>query len=841
MLAKDKPPRAPSLLELSANVVARNNCHLLYEKCSQDPSSSSPAANFSLRYARNPVVELPMAVADVVVKHVCKNLRNESASTDLVAENLRPFLDGERQPLGRLDLSGLNITDRTLASLLAAQQSTLTSLDLSNILLTSLVTYFTDIRSEEVYGILTDLKVQFLKLNTLKVTNCDLLRIPRFRVRRTHESNVLPAFALDHSWFDLDTDWDQEIAKGTVISVILQSPNIQHLYLQQGLLNNIKDETADEFLFRIFKTLKRLRTLDLSEWHFPNHLHVLENAPNLTTLILYDVQNLESCIPMISSLKNLKCVDLSQSERVTGQYSKPVTCLHTLVTKLPNLECLDISGTNLTSNISDDDRPYEICCDHGEDQIILAMEAYLSREKMMKAVLDKSCQWYRYETDLNRYVDALHLILKVFSSYRTNSSLQVAGHTAMFYILPKVEMNRDTKKAVLCELLYAMENHMDEQEMVRKCCILLCLFEISQDFLLNYIRIAKQLVRVLVAHGSILSTQRDVLRILISITLHLDQNQKIHLGLIGIIEIILELIRTKLAADTSGIVMEMCWCVLANMTDETPANCERFLTAEGMQLSSLCFSRFRSITDQTFEVPAIDKEIVLNMIMLVGNIAEVKCLRNQLMDKDYLTIYTSFLYWDPNHTEGFEISYTSAYVLAYLVSEGEAAWRSVHISRRSVMETMVAVIGQWDLSTKIGFHYSSLKPIWKLLLMFGSPASVHWAVWALANLTSTYPEKYCRYVDEEGGEKLVQKLVYDIRVSAKISILARIVLANMDNWRNPGAITTSSILDEAIMSAEQNSNPYLKKMSRIMMRFLPVWLPVSTLVIASGLHSILYT
>ncbi|KAI1695590.1 zyg eleven-related protein 1 [Ditylenchus destructor] len=489
MRAEDKPLQAPSLLELSANVVASDDTQLMYEKCSRDPSSSSPAANF--------VVALPMAVAEVVVKHVCKNMRNESASADSVAENLRPFLDGARQPLGRLDLSGLNISYRTLALLLAAQQSTLKFLDLSHIRLTPL-----NITSEKVCGMLTDLNVKSLKLDSLKITSCDLLRIPRFRVREVHESN------------DLDNGWDQEIARADELAYDAQKlssaqetnlelteplrhfvefcPNIQHLYLQQGLLNNIKDETADEFLFRIFKTLKNLRTLDLSEWNFPDHLLILEKVPNLTTLILYDVQNLESCIPMISGLKNLRCLDLSQSNRVTGQYSNPVTCLHTLVTELPNLEYLDISGTNLTSDISDDDHPCEgidfdpsyiaglsflscplkylgifncdierfenipaekICCDHGEDQIILAMEVYMSRPKMMMAVLVKSRQLYCFETGLKRHVDALHLMLQVLSSHRTNGSLQVAGHTAMFYILIKVEMNTDTKRAVLCELL----------------------------------------------------------------------------------------------------------------------------------------------------------------------------------------------------------------------------------------------------------------------------------------------------------------------------------------------------------------------------------------------------
>ncbi|KAI1694833.1 zyg eleven-related protein 1 [Ditylenchus destructor] len=877
----------PSLLELSADALSPDDARLWYEKCSRDPSSSCHAANFA--------VKLPMAVADVFVKLVCKHLRNENASADLVAENLRPFLDGKRQPLGRLDLSGLNISHRTLALLLAAQQSTLTSLDLSDIGLTSL-----DINSEEVCSILTDFKVKCLKLNSLKVTSCDLLRIPRFRVQERHESKALPTFGQDD--FDLGNDWDQEIPIANKLAYDAQKlssvqetnlkltrslphflefcPNIEHLYLLQGLLNNIKDETADEFLLRIFKTLEGLRTLDLSEWNFPNHLLVLEKVSKLTTLILYDVQNLESCIPMISGLKNLRCLDLSQSEHTTGHYLKPVTCLHTLVIDLPNLECLDISGTNLTSDISDDDRPREmeiefvssyiaglsflirrlkylgifncdpnrwkskyipaekICCDYSENQIILALEAYMSRPRMIEAVLDESYELYSYEFDSSkRHVDALHLILQVLSSHRTNVRLQVAGYTAMFYILPKVKMNKDTKRAVLGGLLYAMENHTDEQEIMRKCFLLLYVFEMPQDFLLNYIQIAKQLGRVLIANGVNLDTQLFVLQILNSMALRLDQSQKILLGPTGIIKTILALIRRKLAAGTCDIVMEKCWAVLCHVTDETPSNCKRFLEADGMQLFSLCFLRFRSSSglSVSFTVPDINIVLVLNMFILVGNVAEVKCLRSQLMDKDLWsqTIFWAFLFLHPKFAKGFEITYRNTYILAHLFGEGEAAWYNANVGRRAVMEKMVEVIGKWDLSTKIWFQYRSLKPILQLLTMIDSHASQHWAVWALANLTSTDPEKYCRYVDEEGGEKLVRKLVYDTRVSARISILARVVLANMDTWRNPGAIIASNILNEAIIPAKQNSNPYLKKVSRIMMRFLPIWLPVSTLVIAS--------
>ncbi|KAI1704300.1 zyg eleven-related protein 1 [Ditylenchus destructor] len=502
-------------------------------------------------------------------------------------------------------------------------------------------------------------------------------------------------------------------------------PNIQHLYLLQGLSYNIEDENADEFLFRIFESLGSLRTLDLSEWHFPNHLQVLENVPNLTTLILYDVQNLESSIPVISGLKNLRRLDLSQSERMTGQYSQPVTCLHTLVTELPNLECLDISGTNLTSAASDDDRPYrgmglvasdiaglsflrrplkylgifncdnaphfqnipalKICGDHGEHQIILALETYMSRPRMMQAVLNESYQLYRFGSGLDRHVEALHLVLQALSSHRTNSSLQIAGSASMFYIIRNVKMNRDTKRAVI----YALLNGM-----------------VGEEIAFRY-----------VGHKS---------------------NVTLSFSLVS--------------------------------NDETPANCERFLNAEGLKLFSLCYSHFPNET-----------ELVRNMMGLIGNIAEVESLRGQLMDDNYLRIFCTLL---DSLADGIEISYNSAGVLAHLVSDGEAAWRGVvRIKRAYVMDEIIRATGTWDLSARRYINYRSFKPILRLLPMFQSPGSQHWAVWALANLTSTDLAKYCRYVEEEGGEELLRVLAIDDRPSPKIRELAGIVLTNMDSWR----------------------------------------------------------
>jgi Zyg-11 protein homolog len=57
-----------------------------------------------------------------------------------------------------------------------------------------------------------------------------------------------------------------------------------------------------------------------------------------------------------------------------------------------------------------------------------------------------------------------------------------------------------------------------------------------------------------------------------------------------------------------------------------------------------------------------------------------------------------------------------------------------------------------------------------------------WAVWALANLTTTDQQKYCRFVMEEGGMELLEQLSTDPRSADGIRELANIVLKNINDW-----------------------------------------------------------
>lgn len=73
----------------------------------------------------------------------------------------------------------------------------------------------------------------------------------------------------------------------------------------QGHTYSIEDETKSAFLVRIFSELPNLKTVDLSEWVIHDFLP-LQKLHFLTTLVLYDVRDLETSIDTIATLTTLK-------------------------------------------------------------------------------------------------------------------------------------------------------------------------------------------------------------------------------------------------------------------------------------------------------------------------------------------------------------------------------------------------------------------------------------------------------------------------------------------------------------------------------------------------------
>ena len=107
--------------------------------------------------------------------------------------------------------------------------------------------------------------------------------------------------------------------------------------------------------------------------------------------------------------------------------------------------------------------------------------------------------------------------------------------------------------------------------------------------------------------------------------------------------------------------------------------------------------------------------------------------------------------------------------------------------RDHVLSRLVRAVNRWDLHSGRNINYRSFLPIIHLAGVAHTPECQLWAVWALANLTTVTPEKYCPLVVQEGGLTLVEDILNENSTKAetaieKVKSLAEIMRLNGKNY-----------------------------------------------------------
>lgn len=116
------------------------------------------------------------------------------------------------------------------------------------------------------------------------------------------------------------------------------------------------------------------------------------------------------------------------------------------------------------------------------------------------------------------------------------------------------------------------------------------------------------------------------------------------------------------------------------------------------------------------------------MLGLLGNVAEVKALRPQLLTKQFITV---FRYESHRHkhdllclltdahrrerspcsdlldskADGIEVSYNACGVLSHIMFDGPEVWNMEEPRRSHVMDKMWAAIQSWDVSSRRNINY----------------------------------------------------------------------------------------------------------------------------------------
>lgn len=577
----------------------------------------------------------------------------------------------------------------------------------------------------------------------------------------------------------------------------------------------------------LLSVLPHLSQLDLSHCGDLGNLSCLSGlAPSLASLVLFDVPRLHLARDALCRLTRLRHLDVSQSREKQGEYPQPSEWLLAVVSSLPLLASLDISGTNLAgtgvlagatpvgqegSQLTDIPglqprvgRPldflgllntaHEACYRHhipairvagdaSEEQVLVAAQVYRDRPELLQKVLNDLFHVFRYEACSQPRL-ALDVVMAAMARHLPHKHIQIAGSASLFYIVKgeeKGHFNIGIRRKIIKALLDAMCCHKNDTTMLRNGCLTLIHFKIPQDVLFEYERLVDMLLHMVAQEEQDEFVQRIGIYLLNSLACQVDGLQKRLVGDKGAITIMLQLIETRLFRGSSDEVMEAAWSTMWNVTDETPINCQRFLDGGGMALFLQCLQAF---TDKP--------ELLRNMMGLLGNVAEVKELRPRLMKDDYLQVFSDLL---DSTSDGIEVSYNAAGILAHLVSDGAEQWERHGIRavrRDQVLARMGRAIERWALLAKRNINYRSFEPILRLLGVRHTPQAQHWAVWALANLTQVYPDKYCPLVQEEGGLVLLQELLDSDTPYERIKDLARIIVDQCARYDRLGSNMESS-------------------------------------------------
>ncbi|XP_022214240.1 protein zer-1 homolog isoform X2 [Drosophila obscura] len=571
-----------------------------------------------------------------------------------------------------------------------------------------------------------------------------------------------------------------------------------------------------------FAHLHDLGHLDLTSCVLANFsLEALVMLPNLHTLILFNVWPIANQLHAICCLRRLCTLDISISSSGNGHgtYDLPDQTLEMLMDNLRHLTHLDISGTNLAGNgvatkestnanantkmeqqhfaltdipglASRTQRPLqflglyhtahwackrhdipalEVAGDTNEQQILTAARYYHDRPVLLTRVLNDLYHLFRFENckDIHTALDA---VLSAMDRHLKFKHMQISGSATLFYIVKGRERSKFgalLRNHIIRTLLNGMEMHLTDDTMLRNGYLTLTQFSMPADVLFEYERLIKILLHGVSKTEQEGFVQRIAIYLLNTLACQVDGRQKLFLGELGVVSTMLTLIKDRLTRSVFDDVMEVAWSTMWNVTDETAINCKRFLDGRGMEYFLKCLHTF----------PDRD-ELLRNMMGLLGNVAEVKWLRPKLMTQEFIEVFARLL---DSLSDGIEVSYNAAGVLAHIASDGADAWTIKSPSREHVLDRMVAAIQRWNIKSERNINYRSFEPILSLVRCYETPQCQHWAVWALANLTQVYPEKYCQLVEQENGIQILNELIEHESPYCEIKRIARLVIEQCDS------------------------------------------------------------
>lgn len=172
------------------------------------------------------------------------------------------------------------------------------------------------------------------KPEELELVQCEYLSQASLETINNHSEN-LRSLKFGPITYVLSQDENLYRARGYVIN----APNLRSLTIQRRGLAI--------FPTLLLTPLPNLVHLDLSECTSAGSIWALSEMMNLRSLVLHSVHWSKDVVEWIVCITSLRHLDVSQANERHGKFYNPNEVLAKIVTSLPELESLDISGTNL--------------------------------------------------------------------------------------------------------------------------------------------------------------------------------------------------------------------------------------------------------------------------------------------------------------------------------------------------------------------------------------------------------------------------------------------------------------------------------------------------------------
>lgn len=534
---------------------------------------------------------------------------------------------------------------------------------------------------------------------------------------------------------------------------------------------------------------------------------------SLETLILYNcAMTYPDVISTICQLKKLQVLDISRQFLEMEDGSNPDTdenpkLLDLLVSRLPNLKKLDISGTcliggkdrNISAFETRMDKPFEflglfhtyndaayrscipaitVAGEANESQMLNACEAYIDRPGQLSKALNDLYNYYKAPSETFNDVDrALDVVLPILTKH-LNDEQVIIYTTAALWCIVKISVTSKNlndvrvRRTITSRLLDVMHYHKSSRVILINGGLTLLFLP---DIICEHSRVAS--ISLLMCRDMDPRTQGFGTTLLNTLACQVGGDQKIFIGQLNAIETMIDIIRAKIEENICDEILETAWSTLWNITDETPVNCQRFLESHGLEAFEMCMDKFGN-----------NKEVPRNIMGLLGNVAECQRLRINFMKERYIKRFYLLL---SSKIDGIECSYNACGILAHLVSEGEEFWNRhlpAHLSRESLLRGMREAISNWPINSKRNINYRSFEPIVKLLDTNLDPEAQYWAIFALTNLTRINPSKYLPMLEQHDGIEKVYRLTQPNATADYVKNLAEIALYQYERFELDGTL-----------------------------------------------------